>query len=142
MQIIVGGQRELQDASVSIVIRDEAADARAKRIFNGEYHQFSATVPNVLVVDVCAVTDGMKEWPAYMSRLLQPTRNRRVGAVAFFDQGVLVPPVQIRRRWRVLVNPHAHHTVPETLLSGLESLDESQHYGIERYPRLVAPSNP
>lgn len=138
MQITFGGQRELQDVSVSIVIRYEAPDARAKRIFNEEYHQFSSTVPNVLVVDVCAVTDGMKEWPAHMSRLLQPTRNRKVGAVAFFDQGVLGPPERIRRRWRVLVNPNAHHTVPEPLLSALEGLDESEHYGMPRFSRLVA----
>lgn len=141
MQITFGGRSEVQDASASIVIRDEAEDARAKRIFNEEYHQFSSEVPNVLVVDVCAVTDGMKKWPTHMSRLLQPKRNRRVGAVAFFDQGVLGPPERIRRRWRVLVNPYAHHTVPEPLLSALESLDESEHYGIPRYPRLVASSN-
>ncbi len=138
MQISFGGQGELKNAVASIVIREEATDARAKRIFNEEYHQFSSSVPNVLVVDVCAVSDGMTEWPTHMSRLLQPNRNRKVGAVVFFDQGVLGPPERIRRRWRVLVNPNAHHKVPESLLFALESLDESHHYGMPRHPRLVA----
>jgi hypothetical protein len=107
-------------------------------VFNGEYHHFSEQVANVLVVNVCAVTDGMVSWPQAMARLLQPERNRKVGAVVFFHQGSLGPPEAIRRRWRVLVNPHAHLPVPDGLLTGLESLDESASYGLARPGRLVA----
>jgi hypothetical protein len=137
-QIFIGGDRNVQGESASAVVRHETSDARAKRIFNEEYHQFSDAVPNVLVVDVCAVSDGMKEWPNHMSRLLQPSRNRRVGAVIFFHQGVVGPPERIVRRWRVLTNPSAHLQIPEPILAGLESLDESHIYGLPRHERLRA----
>jgi hypothetical protein len=137
-QIFIGGDRNVQGESASAVVRHEASDTRAKRIFNEEYHQFSNAVPNVLVVNVCAVSDGMKEWPTQMSRLLQPSRNRRVSAVAFFDQAVMGPPERIVRRWRILTNPHAHFQVPESVLAGLESIDESDRYGLPRYERLFA----
>ena len=73
-----------------------------------------------------------------MARLLQPSRNRKVGAVAFFEQGCVGPPEAIRRRWRVLINPHAHVQIPEVLLDGLESLDESKWHGLARLERLIA----
>lgn len=136
-QIVFGEEHAVQGDSISVVARWEASDVRAKRVFNEEYHQFSRSTANVLVVNVCAVSDCMKLWPGEMARLLQPTRNRRVGAVVFFDQGSLGPPEAIRRRWRILVNPHAHFSVPEQLLSGLESLDESKAYGLPRAERVV-----
>jgi hypothetical protein len=137
-QVVVAGERLIQGESTNVIARWESSDARAKRIFNEEYHQFSPTVANVLVVNVCAVSDGMNLWPMEMTRLLQPTRNRKVGAVAFFEQGSLGPPEAIRRRWRVLVNPHAHIPVPERLLIGIESFDESSAYGLPRLERIVA----
>jgi hypothetical protein len=120
-----GGESSVQGDLTGVIIRRETTDQRAKRVFNAEYHQFSDSVPNVLVIDVCAVSEGMKEWPAVIARLLQPGRNRKVGAMLFVDQGVLVPPEAIRRRWRVLLNPHAHLRIPDVLLNDLESLDES-----------------
>jgi hypothetical protein len=134
--VVVGGESFLQGESTNVIARWESSDARAKRVFKDEYHQFSRTVPNVLVVDLCAVSDGMKLWPGEMARLLQPTRNRKVGAVAFFDQRLLGPPGTIRRRWRLLVNSYAHLPVPEHLLTGIESLDESSAYGLPRPDRV------
>lgn len=137
-QITIGGNKVIQDRSTSVITRSETSDARAKRIFNEEYHQFSANVSNVLVVNVSAVSDGMKTWPSLMARLLQPSRNRKVGAVVFFEQGILGPPEAVRRRWCVLVNPHAHFSIPEALLTNIESLDESSIYGLGPIKRLIA----
>ena len=137
MQIIIGGDKTTQSSSTGVIARWESMDARAKRVFNDEYHHFSDRVRNVLVVDVCGATDGMKSWPGEMARLLQPTRNRKVGAVLFFEQGVLGPPEATRRRWRVLTNSHARHQIPESVLAGFESLDESSFHGMSRAERLV-----
>jgi hypothetical protein len=134
-QVVAGEQGTTQGDSTTIVSRWEASDARAKRVFAEEYHHFSNSVANALVVNVCAVSDGMKLWPAEIKRLLQPTRNRKVGAVVFFEQGSVGPPEAIRRRWRVVVNPHAHIEIPERLLSGFESLDESESYGLPPFGR-------
>jgi hypothetical protein len=137
-QVVVGGDRTVQGNSTNVITRWESSDIRAKRVFNTEYHHFSESVANVLVVDTCAVSDGMDLWPIEITRLLQPNRNRKVGAVVFFDQGSLGPPEAIRRRWRVLVNRHAHLSVPDTLLTSIESLDESEAYGLQRMERIVA----
>jgi hypothetical protein len=137
-QIVIGGERSTQGDSTSVIARWEPSDARAKRIFNNEYKHFSQAVPNVLVVNVSAVTSGMKLWPAEMARLLQPTRNRKVGAVVFFTQSAVGPPEAIRRRWMVLENPHAQFPIPERLLAGFESLDESSAYGRPRQERRIA----
>lgn len=137
-QIVTGGERAIQGESTTVISRWESSDVRAKRVFNDEYHQFSQTVANVLVVNVCAVPDGMKLWPVEMKRLLQPARNRKVGAVVFFEQGTLGPPEAIHRRWRVLVNSHAHIQIPERLLAGFESLDESEAYGLPRPARMLS----
>ena len=138
VQVVIGGEKDAQGESTSVVMRWEASDERAKRIFNREYHHFSPQFGNMLVVHTSAVTDGWKSWPLLMIRLLQPKRNRNVSAVAFFDQGLLGPPEAIRRRWRIVVNPFAHVLIPETLLADIESLDESNHYNSPREPRLTA----
>jgi hypothetical protein len=137
-QIFLGGGKDVQDDSTGVIVQWETSDERAKRVFNGEYHQFSPGVANILVVNVSAVSGGMKTWPPLMARLLQPNRNRKVGAVVFFEQGLVGPPEAIRRRWRVLLNPHAHVAIPESLITDLESLDESSHFGSQRLERLVA----
>lgn len=137
-QILIGGARQVQGESTSVIARWESSDARAKRVFNEEYHHFSEDVPNILIVDTCGVSSAMEQWPTQMARLLQPGRNRKVGAVVFFEQGCLGPPEAIRRRWRILVNPHAHVQIPKALLSGFESLDESSWYGLSRLEGLVA----
>jgi hypothetical protein len=137
-QVIVGNATAVQDGSLAIIVRREAPDLRAKRVFRQEYEQLSASVPNVLVVDLCAVSDGWQTWPELIARLLQPMQNRKVGAVFFFEQGCLGPPEAIRRRWRVLVNPNAHLRIPDSLLSGVEGLDESALYGLPRPERVVA----
>lgn len=129
-------EAEVQGETAGIVARIETAtDVRARHKFNDEYHHFSESVANVLVINVSGVIDGMKAWPSEIARLLQPSRNRKVGAVVFFDQASVGPPEAIRRKWRVLVNPFAHMQIPKTLLDGLESLDESTDWGTASSPR-------
>lgn len=121
--VIVAGTRVVQPGPVSVLVRWNDDDSRAKRTFNAEYHHFSESVPNILVVNACAV-GGVEDWAKLMARLFQPSQNRKVGAIALFEQGVVGPPEAIRRRWSVLRNRHAHLPVPESLLKGLESLTD------------------
>ena len=121
--VIIAGKRVVQRGPASVVIRWNDNDCRAKRTFNAEYHHFSKSVPNILVVKACAVR-GVENWAELMAPLFQPGRNRKVGAIALFQQGLLGPPFAIRRRWRVLRNPYAHLPVPESLLERLESLTD------------------
>jgi hypothetical protein len=123
--IVIAGDSEVQGASTGLVIRWEDNDERAKRLFNAEYHHFSECVSNVLVVNVCAIADGINAWTNWMRRVLQPKQNRKVAAVILFDQGVLGSPAAIQRRWKVIVNAYSHLSVPESLAKGFESLDES-----------------
>ncbi len=58
---MVGGERTVQGESTSVVARWESSDVRAKRVFNEKYPQLAQDVANVLVVDVCAVSDGMTD---------------------------------------------------------------------------------
>jgi hypothetical protein len=83
-----------------------------------------------------AVTSGRGSW-LVMAGFLQPSRNRKVGAIAFFQQGDFAKGV--RRRWRTLANQHAHIEVPGALLPGIESLDESSFFGL---PRAALPLFP
>lgn len=39
-------------------------------------------------------------------------------------------PEAIRRRWKVICNPHAFMSVPEALFERIQSLDESSFFGL------------
>lgn len=121
--VVFAEERTTQGPSTSVVMRWRDNDERAKRVFNHEYEHFSDHVPNVLVVDTCAI-GGIKEWQEQLNRLFQPGRNRKVGAVVLFDQGILGPPEAIRRRWKAMRNPHAHVAVPNPVIDGLEGLSD------------------
>lgn len=138
VQMNFGGEVNIQGESTSVVARLEDSDSRAKRILRREYHHFLPDVRNLLVVNVSAVSGGMTLWPETMAKLLRPTQNRKIGAIALFDQGCVGPPDAIRRRWRVVTNSHAHLSVPEELVVRIESLDESRMFGLPRPQRIVA----
>jgi hypothetical protein len=72
------------------------------------------------------------------------TGSEKIGAIVFFREFTMVsPPIKRRRLWRVIVNPTAQVQIPEALLNGLESLDESSFWGSRRRPeRLVAAMTP
>jgi hypothetical protein len=136
--ITVMGEKDYQGESTSVIARREESDVRAKRVFRQKYRQLSDGVANVLVVNVSSVSDGMKTWPELIAGILRPDQNRKVGAVALFDQAVVGPPEAIRRRWQLVVNPHAHVKIPEVLLDGLESMDDSSNWGLRHLERVVA----
>lgn len=112
-----------QEPSQGVFSRWEDSDDRAKRVFNDEYAHFASGVANVVVVNTSAVDPAFRVWPQAMTRLFQPGRNRKVGAVAFFSQAIMGTPLATIRSWHVVVNPHSHVSVPARLIEGLRSLD-------------------
>jgi hypothetical protein len=69
---------------------------------------------------------GMKWWWPLALRWLQPSRNRRVGAIILYDQaGIWGQQYAIRQRWRVVENPYAYMPVPRSLINAIGALDES-----------------
>ena len=125
IKVVGEGAGDVKGDSGYSIIRLETSDNRAKRLFNEEYHHFSEGVANVLVINMSAIADGIAEWENLIRRLFQPTQNRKVGAVLFFNQSITGPPEGIRRHWRTVVNPFAHKKVPNTLLEGFLSLSEA-----------------
>jgi hypothetical protein len=133
-QITVAGDSDIKGPGKSAVIRWENVDTRAQHALERKRGQVRDGVGNIVVMDVCAA-GGVREWPEVIARL--PGADfAKIGAVVFFDQGCLGPPERMRRRWRVVTNPSAFVHPPESLLSGLESLDESTNYGLARKSRL------
>lgn len=114
------------------------ADGRAKRFFKREYHHFDKDKTNVLVVNACESDPSLKVWPVEIAQVFRKNQNRNVGAVAMFEQGFLASEARISRRWRIVTNPFAHNAVPEVLLAGIESLDESVRHGLPKLPRVSA----
>jgi hypothetical protein len=133
------GSNSAQGHFASAIIRYESSDARLARIFHHEYKQFCSEVANVLVMDVTANPDAFGSWPEEIARrLLQPSRNRNVGAVVLFWGGQVGDPLRVRRRWRAVVNTFARIDIPRSLLTALEELDESRHFGLQVPGRVVA----
>jgi hypothetical protein len=137
-QVVVADETDIQGTSTNVMVYWEESDERFQRVFRQKYRQLSEGVANVLVVDTCAVGHALNTWPARIASLLRPAQNRKVGAVIFFYQGILPNPVAIRRRWRVLSNSHATVKIPDALLTGIESLDQSGFYGAPRPERIIA----
>jgi hypothetical protein len=112
-------------ATVHLPISDE----RAHRLFAAEYDHFSQAERNILVVRTTNVPGGMNEWLSLARRWFQPTRNRRVGAIILYDQAIGGRPPARRQHWRVVENPHAYITVPDSLIKSIRALDESRTWG-------------
>ena len=90
----------------------QLSDDRAVRLLTAESHQLSRDLMNVLVFDVSRVQAGFDAWPDKIRVSLQPTRNTRFGAVAFYEEWTRTSDPIIRRRWNVVQNPHALKPVP------------------------------
>ena len=133
-QVMVAGETDVKGPNKSVVIRWERADTRARQALERKRAQLRDGVFNTVVMDVCAV-GGIDEWPETIAQLFG-TDFEKIGAVIFFDQGCLGPPERVRRRWRIVDNPHAAQPIPEKLLASIESLDESKYYGLASKPRL------
>jgi hypothetical protein len=134
-QVRVTGDSEVKGPGKSVVVRWEHADTRARYALERKRGQVREGVRNVVVMDVCAV-GGIGDWPETIATL-PGTDFDKIGAIAFFHQGCLGPPERVRRRWRIVDNPHAGLRIPEILMSGFESLDESKYYGIPSKSRLT-----
>lgn len=106
----------------SATVRLPISDERAHRLLSNELSHFSSEERNILVVRVSKVPGGMKGWRPLALRWLQPSRNRRVGAVILFEQAQEAThsaPV-IRQRWQIIENPYAYKPVPRSLISALD----------------------
>jgi hypothetical protein len=135
-QLVFAGETVTQGESMGVIIRWEEADTRAENALEAKRAQLSDGVANVVVIHVAAGAGGdYEEWPEEIARLCGSTFDK-IGAVVFFEEGSLGPPEAIRRRWRIVLNPKAQIPIPEALLSGLESLDESSYSNVPREPRL------
>jgi hypothetical protein len=128
VKAVFAGQVASQGPSTSL-IRWEESDPRAESRLQEKHSQLSQGIANFLVINTCEI-GGIGEWPAIIARLLG-SGYEKIGAVAFFHQGWRGPPEAVRRRWRIVVNPRAEIAIPETLLTGLEALDESSHWSLE-----------
>ena len=133
-QVSSAGDTDVKGPGESVVVRWERLDTRARLSLERKRAQVRTDTRNIVVMDVCAV-GGIGEWPETIA-LLPGGDFEKIGAVLFFDQGSVGPPEKVSRRWRIVVNPAAAFAIPESLLSTIESLDESSRFGLNSKPRL------
>jgi hypothetical protein len=133
-QLRVMGDTDVKGPGKSVIIRWERVDTRARLSLERKRAQVREGIRNAVVMDVCAV-GGIADWPEAIAQLPGADFDK-IGAVLFFHQGCLGPPERVRRRWRIVDNPCALLPLPRELLSGIEALDESKHYGLAAKPRL------
>lgn len=85
------------------------ADKRAQQVLEGEYHQLTSSQPNIVVIDVAGVPNGMKNWPAYIKRRLQPNLNRKISAV-ILSSGE--NSKRMNSKYLLIINSHASRKIP------------------------------
>jgi hypothetical protein len=140
-QVAFGEDVATQRLSTGVIVRWEEADGRAERQLEAKRAQIKKRthagerVANVVVFSVAAV-GGTTTWPEAIAELYGDDFDN-IGAVAFFDQGVVGPPEAVRRDWRIVTNPRRLVAIPKALLAGIESLDESSYSNLPRKTRLV-----
>jgi|SRR5579859_7728652 len=111
-----------QQAAAVVRVWSPTFDTRAKRLIEGESEHFTSTELNLLVVNVSDIPNGIDSWTPLIKRRFQPKINTHLGAVAIYDEALV--NYTVRRRWRVLRNPHAKKPIPEGFLKRIESLNE------------------
>jgi hypothetical protein len=111
------------------IVRVPVTDARAKRLLYGESHHFSRDHMNLLVMDVSNCVTSLKAWEKLIENCLQPTQNRRFGAVILYFAGVGGDKMTPRQEWRVIRNPYAYKPLPEALLEGIGNPDARGAFG-------------
>jgi hypothetical protein len=122
--IAISRIRRNETGVTAITVRLPVTDERAQRLLAGELHHFSQDEVNLLVINVTNVPRGIETWSPLLQRCLQPTRNRRVGAIILYEQSLSAHDGNIYQRWEVLRNPHAYKRIPESLLERIEILNE------------------
>jgi hypothetical protein len=104
-------------------------DRRAEQIIKRKSGQLSASATNIIVIDVSSIGASVDEWLLATRRMLQPTKNRRIGAVALFQSFFSVHLDRGYRLWSVVENPNAFHPVPPAILRAFAALDEGEQIG-------------
>jgi len=94
------------------------ADQRAEQVLKREYHQLTSDYPNIVIIDVSGVPKGMKNWPAYIKRRLQPNINRKISAV-MLSSSVNSKKIETKRFW--ILNPHAHHKLEGSFIDEIKN---------------------
>jgi hypothetical protein len=98
------------------IIRTPVSDERAKKLLYAESHHFSKDEMNVLVMDVTAVPGAIKGWSKLVERCLQPTQNRRIGAVLLFSSRMDGGSASLKYDWRAIKNQHAYKAIPDAFI--------------------------
>jgi len=93
------------------------SDERAGRLVDAEGHHFPKDSFNLLVMDLSGIPNGLRHWVPLVARRLQPTINRRFGAVCLFqaEANATDPP------WQSIIveNLYARQPLPQVLLRQL-----------------------
>lgn len=100
-------------------------DRRTEKIIRRKPDQLSTDVPNIVVIDVRSIGASVVEWLSATRRILQPTKNRRIGAVVLFQSFFSIHLDRGYRLWWVVENPHASCPVPPEILHTFAALDAS-----------------
>jgi hypothetical protein len=121
---VLGFSKGIEDVDIRsvVVVRLPIGDERAKRLLYGESHHFSSEHMNILVMDVTRVPGGIEDWEKLIGRCLQPSQNRRLGAVVLFSEGLLGIDLAIERMWRIIQNPYAYRPIPAEMLDVIGSV--------------------
>jgi hypothetical protein len=98
---------------------------RAEKIVRRKCEQLSRDVPNVIAIDMSANASSIFEWRSSVRRLLQPSKNQRIGAVALYETMYSSFLDRACRAWWIIENPYALQPIPKEVIHVFESLDET-----------------
>lgn len=99
-------------------------DHRAEKIVRRKCEQLAKDVPNVIVIDMSSIGGSTSEWLEAARRLFQPTKNRRIGAIALFESLFSAHLDRGYRLWWIIENPHASCRIPAAIVLAFAALDE------------------
>ena len=111
--------RQDETSKAVAIVHVPTSDERIKQLLYGESHHFTRKQMNILAIDVTQVPGGIKGWLPRIERCLQPTQNRRFGAVLLFMTTLEGEKASHTQTWRAVINPHAYRLIPAGLISVL-----------------------
>jgi hypothetical protein len=115
------------DIFTAAIVRLPISEERVLRLLSAELSHFSKTEQNILVVCIKNGPKSISWWIPFIERWFQPTRNRRVGAIVLYYQAHHPDsPPTIRQCWRVVKNPHAYLSIPDSLINSVLTRDETR----------------
>lgn len=102
-------------------------EQRARRTLGDEAEQLPTIAPGLVMIQAGAA-GAMRTWPRLIRRRFQPTIHTRVSAVCLFSRGQ--HSTQGGAMWRpetkLLINPHATHTLPPWIQQQLERFPSNE----------------